>query len=304
MRRILRIWPLYYLLIVLAFFVLPHFLEVGGAENVLKTAFWPKLLLFIFFLPNLALKVVPVVPFASQAWSIGTEEQFYLVWPWLLKRFRRFLSLLLAGIPVVLILGRKLLVVLCDRLAPGHLQHAGILLGRFLDTFNIEFMAIGGLGAWLLFENKKKILSVLFHPAFQIGLYATILFSLATGLFGHVKVRYLFNAMLFTLLILNLAGNKNTLLKLESKGFRFLGKISYGLYMFHPLCFYLIFYSSRQFLPSMGIALGNTFLYPTVFLLTIGMSWLSYEFFEKYFLRKKNRYTLVSSGDKIESSNA
>jgi peptidoglycan/LPS O-acetylase OafA/YrhL len=297
LRRVLRIWPLYYLLVILAFFVLPYFLESGGAENVLRTSFWPKLVLFVLFLPNLALKILPVVPFASQAWSVGTEEQFYLLWPWILKRFRSSLPWILVGIPVGLLLLRKSLVFLCSHLPEGFLNHLLTVLGKFLDTFNIEFMAIGGLAAWLLFHDKKKILSFLFHPASQLLLYGVILLSFTTGMFGHVKFRYLFNAILFAILILNLAANKKTLLRLENSFFRFLGRISYGLYMYHALCFYLIFHAFRGFIYSQALPLVNGFLYLAVFALTALFAWLSYEFLEKRFLRKKKDYSRILSGD-------
>ena len=297
LRRVLRIWPLYYLIVILAFFVLPHFLETGGAENVLKTSFWPKLGLFVFFLPNLALKVLPVVPFASQAWSVGTEEQFYLVWPWIMRKFRSILPWIMAAIPFVLIGFRKILVLACNRLEEGKCFHLFSILGKFLDTFNIEFMAIGGLAAWILFQEKKKVLSLLFHPLSQVLLFLAIIVSFGTGLFGHVKFRYLFNAFLFAVLILNLAGNDKTLLRLENPFFRFMGRISYGLYMYHALCFYLIFTLLKSFICGLPLFLLNGFLYLSVFLLTTGVAWLSYEFLEKRFLRKKKEFTVVASGE-------
>jgi len=300
-RRMLRIWPLYYFILICAFFILPHFMEVGGAENAMKTSFLPKLLLFLFFLPNLALKAFPVVPFASQAWSIGTEEQFYLVWPWLLQKFKARLPWLLAGIPIFMIFLRKLLFGVCNQLSPGPVFRFLNMTGQFLDTFNIEFMAIGGLGAWLLFERKKRILQILFHPISQFVLFGILAVSLGTGLFGHVKLRYLFNALLFTALILNLAGNDKSVLKLENRLFRFMGKISYGLYMYHAICFYLLFHFFKQEVSESNSITWNAFLYLSVFLLTTGMAWISYELLEKFFLRKKSRYTLVVSGDGSEN---
>lgn len=78
-RRILRIWPLYFFVILLAFFVLPEikFLSFGYDYS---NNFFIKFVLFVMMLPNLALAMGAAVPFVSQAWSVGTEEQFYLVW--------------------------------------------------------------------------------------------------------------------------------------------------------------------------------------------------------------------------------
>ena len=91
-RRILRIWPLYFLIVFCALFLLPKssyfnlpiIMNFDIASNV-----WLLLLLFIFFLPNLVLICFGSIPFASQTWSIGAEEQFYIFWPFVLWFFWR-----------------------------------------------------------------------------------------------------------------------------------------------------------------------------------------------------------------------
>ncbi|HXC05729.1 MAG TPA: acyltransferase [Bacteroidia bacterium] len=297
-RRILRIWPLYYFIVFLSFFILPWCMEIGGAENVLKHGYWPKFGLFLFFLPNLSLKVLPPVPFLSQAWSVGTEEQFYLVWPWLLKRFKKMLPALLGSIAIGIILFRKLLVVICAHLGAGTLNHVLSVLGDFLDTFNIECMAIGGLGAWILFTRKDKVLNLIFHPLIQVLILAGLAISLPTGCFGHVKSRYIVNSLLFAGLILNLSSNPRSILKLENSFCRFMGRISYGLYMYHAICFYLVYYLFHQ---QMGSDLSaNLILYTGTFLLTTFLAWISYEGLEKRFLKKKRTYSLIMSGEKKE----
>ena len=93
LRRILRIWPLYFFIVFLAlavlpnipFFVLPDY-EPARVYQDLSA----KILLYVFFLPNLVTPLLGVVPYASLTWSIGTEEQFYLVWPPLLKLFKKY----------------------------------------------------------------------------------------------------------------------------------------------------------------------------------------------------------------------
>lgn len=89
-RRILRIWPLYYLIIVLSFFLIPQisFLNLTGWSDHIYDDFFLKLVLFVFFLPNLALVLFPPVAYASQTWSVGVEEQFYLIWPILIKNVK------------------------------------------------------------------------------------------------------------------------------------------------------------------------------------------------------------------------
>ena len=53
-RRILRIWPLYYLAVFLSFFVLPFFIGLAGHADVQESpSFWKELCVFLFFIPNL-----------------------------------------------------------------------------------------------------------------------------------------------------------------------------------------------------------------------------------------------------------
>jgi peptidoglycan/LPS O-acetylase OafA/YrhL len=92
LRRVFRIWPLYFLIIILAFFVFPY-IEVFKIPNQ-ESASWYRMiyefLLFCFLLPNLAssIRIFPFLPFASHTWSIGVEEQFYLIWPILIKKIK------------------------------------------------------------------------------------------------------------------------------------------------------------------------------------------------------------------------
>src|ERR1051326_1775359 len=63
-RRILRIWPLYYFLVLLGFFVLPHFhiLRLEWLQQFVQDRFWFKFLLNVIMLPNLALAMFPAIP--------------------------------------------------------------------------------------------------------------------------------------------------------------------------------------------------------------------------------------------------
>ena len=104
-RRILRIWPLYYLIAVLALFILPgvSVLQMPGISEHLARHYWWKVAFILTLFPNLALAAFMEVPYAAQLWSVGVEEQFYLVWPVVMK-FTRELVWVLLGITVVVTL--------------------------------------------------------------------------------------------------------------------------------------------------------------------------------------------------------
>ena len=110
-RRALRIWPLYFLVVILSLFVLPYItiLNLPGYDaTVTQTFLGYKLLLYIFFFANIVFAIFGLVPYCAQSWSIGTEEQFYLVWPILLKYMgggrRKLLMFYIASFDVYLFL--------------------------------------------------------------------------------------------------------------------------------------------------------------------------------------------------------
>jgi peptidoglycan/LPS O-acetylase OafA/YrhL len=83
-----------------------HFMQLESHYfkliNLLKENFYVTFILFIFFLPNLALKIKPAVVGASQSWSVGVEEQFYLIWPLAIQKINnKFLPVLFLFIIIV-----------------------------------------------------------------------------------------------------------------------------------------------------------------------------------------------------------
>jgi len=81
-RRILRIWPLYYVLVLAAFFVFPRIPVFAGALKFPEESRARSFFLYMSIFPNLAAPF----PYLGHLWSIGVEEQFYIAWPLLLKR--------------------------------------------------------------------------------------------------------------------------------------------------------------------------------------------------------------------------
>ena len=87
-RRFLRIAPLYFLIVFTVYFIIQKFSfwEIPKMPNPIKDNFFETLLLHIVFLPNLVTAIYGFLPYIAPAWSVGTEEQVYLIWPFLLKK--------------------------------------------------------------------------------------------------------------------------------------------------------------------------------------------------------------------------
>jgi len=298
-RRTLRIWPLYFLVVFLGFFVFPRFLVPAGMTPVAND-FGMKLALFLLFLPNVCRVIFGSTPFVNPLWSVGVEEQFYLVWPAVVKFVRKERRLLALGAIVVgMIVLRKALAAL-GHLAPAGdsgawLRTAAERLLSFFYFFRIDCMAIGGIGAYVLHTGRQTVLRVLFHRGVEIEVYAILAVCIATGRelpLGSDPVY----SLLFAILILNVAANRKSLIKLEHPFLDYFGKISYGLYMYHLIVIYVVVSWLRPSVPS-DSWIFQPLMAGLVFLVLGVVASVSYVFFERPFLNLKTRFSHIISGD-------
>ena len=153
--------------------------------------------------------------------------------------------------------------------------------------------------AWLFFVKKAGILTVLYHRAVEVSAYAAA-FALWGAGFTLPYFSDEFYSVLFAIIILNIATNPSPLIKLEFRWLDYLGKISYGLYMYHWLAIVLLVYLLRAVFPavenSSNALLYNIIMYPAAIGLTIALSAASYELVEKRFLNLKQRFAKIKSG--------
>jgi peptidoglycan/LPS O-acetylase OafA/YrhL len=95
------------------------------------------------------------------------------------------------------------------------------------------------------------------------------------------------------------AMNPKKIIGLENGLFDFLGRISFGIYVYHPLLIVIIGKMAGSYFGSLDISLRYIVVFAAVILSTILVAWLSYEYFEKKILRLKVKYSPVpSSADK------
>lgn len=274
-RRVLRIWPLYFLFLVIVLFVI----DFQISSNI-----WYYLLM----LPNIPWAVgsaggaIHSIPLLSHYWSLGVEEQFYAFWPFVIKKISK-LKWFLIGFCLFFV-GLKFAL---------KLTHAPATLISFVYYTRFSCLIIGGFGAYLYYK-KSKIVDFCSNKIIEFStwiLLIVLLFNLVTlySILGNEIV-----SILTLIIIFNQIQNPKKLFSLENKVFDYLGKISFGLYIYNPLIIYSLsslFYNQLQNQYFIKI----TLIIVLNFGLAIIMAHISYHYFEKRFLEIKHRYTTIES---------
>jgi peptidoglycan/LPS O-acetylase OafA/YrhL len=297
LRRILRIWPLYYTVVLAGFFVLPHIPYLQNSiSGELYINFYPKLFLFLLMMPNISYILFPHTPYISPAWSIGVEEQFYLAWPWLLSRTKKPLQLFIILISAIYLI--KIGLTALQNVSNSRIQEIAQTILDIMYFARFECMIIGSICAYILHRKKDHILRILFNKYVQMFCYINIIIFLATG-FKIPAFNHIIYSILFGIIILNISANPGSILKLQNNILNYLGQISFGLYMYHELAIGI----SIRFLKDLSFNFNNSshnfILYIFSLLLTIGVASLSYFLLEKPFLKLKTKFSKIATSDSV-----
>jgi len=283
LRRAFRIWPVYFVVILSSYFIFPYIplLEYPGAVENVTNYYWERLSFLLVILPNFAFILYDLPYWCAQAWSIGVEEQFYYLWPWLLKYPRRRWAIILLFAAITALILWTGLHFLDD---PIEIKKEKVL--AFLGQFRLQVMAYGGLLAWVVFSDKQRLLNFLFRKDVQYIVYAFILLFFLSGIHftGFMEIY----GILFGYFIVNVACNPNSVIQLEYGWISYLGKISYGLYLYHVIAVVM----SLNLLKPADLGSGLTYnllLYGLSAVITLAICVLSYEYMEKPLLRYKDR---------------
>jgi peptidoglycan/LPS O-acetylase OafA/YrhL len=291
-RRTLRIWPVYYIVVIFCLFIVPHVLDTSflGIEMYDSKFAW-KALLLLLIVPNVLRVYSPNIIGGNQLWSIGVEEQFYLIWPVLFRAFiRNLLRFLLVFIAI-----KFLVTIILGILAASGGSLVLSAISRFWVLLKIEQMAIGAVGAWALHTQQKKIIELMHH---KITWYFSLLALSSLFFFPthHWMMSYI-EAVIFLLVIVNLSTNPTVRISLEHKVLNRLGNISYGIYMYHTLCVTVCIYTLKKIgMMNSSPIVFNMLMYIGSLAMTLLVAFLSYEFIEKKCLKLKERFMIVKSG--------
>ncbi len=289
-RRILRIWPLYFIIVLSAFFIIPVFpaFQLGYAFESVKDHFLANIILYVLFLPHLQIIILGPIAYAGHLWSIGIEEQFYLVWSSIVKKLSttKLVNWIFAYIILYVTITAILRYLLHIHYQPKAFKINYDFIIAIFDVLRFDCLLIGALFAVL--NRNLKAHSIITNKTFQLFIYLTEVCLAAAGYWFH-SFFWEIHAVLYGLIILNLVRLETSLINIDFKLFDYLGKISYGIYMYHFFVINLvitIFYKYHI----------QVLAYPVIYLLVIAVASFSYKYIETYFLKLKKSFSVISTG--------
>lgn len=271
-RRSLRIFPVYYLLLLT--------LLVFNVAAVRESFYW-----HFFYGSNFYFWINGKFEGSlSHFWSLAVEEQFYLLWPAMIFCIsRKYLQL-------GFVLGIIGAVLFRFVMATPQNEMGRILMPGSLDSFCVGgLLAYGRLSAsgWYKWYISKRSVFLLFGLLILV-LVHTALFK-SGGLLTTTVFYFLFISIAFGIVIDRVADTvrlKPVAVFLDNRGVLYLGKISYGMYLFHNF----IPYFYRINVPAMLRPYSPYIVQLLRFLLLVSIASVSWFLFEKPVLRFKERF--------------
>jgi peptidoglycan/LPS O-acetylase OafA/YrhL len=287
-RRVLRIFPLYYGVLFVAFVLLPLLVATGDSGRH-QVWLWT-------YLANFAAPFGLDEPAFPHFWSLCVEEQFYLVWPLLVRLTgRRGVMLISVVLIAVAILARI-----------GLRQHFGEPIGHeaayMFTPSRMDALAIGALIAALLREPRIAAWMAARSPdLFAIAGVVLLGASLAAGhlqrtsasmqTFGYTAV-----AASFGLLLCAALRPGRLARGLSSQVLRRCGLYSYGMYVFYmPLHLFVGLPLLTRVAGSSPGALAASAYAVAAIVTTFALAALSYHAYERRFLALKTRLAPLPS---------
>lgn len=292
LRRILRIWPLFFVCIFIGFVVLPLLKTMAGGQpsevaNPLYYIFFINNFDYINSWPDFPDALILIV-----LWSVAVEEQFYLTWPIILKYLpEKSYPAVFAVIVVFTLVFRSFYT--------GQSNH-DYAVRNFHTLSVIGDMALGGLMAYYCSAESKFLTAIKNLAPWQIvSIYVAALsaFLFKDYLFeaplARVFERVIF-AILFGLIILEQNFSHRSLFKFSS--FKLLSKLGLYTYSLYCLHFFLISVLLGG-VQKAGFKVDNFWIAAFVTILSliavIGSAIFSYNKLEMPFLKIKDRFAFI-----------
>jgi peptidoglycan/LPS O-acetylase OafA/YrhL len=280
-RRITRIWPLYFFILLICSLLGRLYPDWHLSSRLV--------LYFLFMAGNWWLLSHPLDGPLVSMWSISVEEQFYLLVPIVVGRFKQ------AGLAAMSIFA---IAVSCGTLLwMGRTGYRFELGMRANSLVEVQFFAAGTLLAlavrrspWRASAFQRILLlmvTIIVLPAsvyFFDASVGTVRGHLHAPLAGYLLILAGCIALFLSFLGLQVRPSLRI--------FVFLGKISYGLYAYHLIVLDVL---SRVWPDTTNTHPVRLMKHLLAFLTTVALAWLSYKYLEKPFLRLKKQFTFVPS---------
>ena len=310
-RRTLRIFPLYYGVLLLILLLTPIMRWNWNSTWICWSVYLGNYVRFLFvqrfvqsggMLETLQSPVIfqglPIRIFLGHFWSLGVEEQFYFLWPLIVFSVKDRIKLRNICLAVVLVL--PFIRLIAAMKLPRVLVDMEILYRS--TPFRIDALLLGGLAALLMRGPERQYLNW-FAPKLAIGCVALLIAGLLLPqeilhrpvLFGTTSVLMssfgfsIIDLLTACIILISLDPNSSVFRLLAVKPLRRLGEISYGFYVFHDIPHVLYILIARWIVGKNYLA-EFALSVLIAFVCTLGMASLCYRYFELPFLRLKDRY--------------
>jgi len=286
-KRALRILPGYFLVVAIWYFF-PRSNEPINFKY------------FLTFTSNIYIYQIKQWPALTHLWTMSVEEQFYLIWPWIIlfinRKFLLYVILVIISISII------------SQVTTAPLNEFSMVL----TTNCFGFLAIGALLSWVTIVKPEKLgffYKILCYIATlsAIILFAQIVFHVSDYIKNHTlvvlmtvnKCRILISLItvwVIAFFVIRKDGKPYLLsFLLENKTLMNIGKISYGMYLYHLILPYYALHPTyiilNNFLYHTPSALVNTYItLAENFVTLLLVSVFSYKFFELPILQFKSYF--------------
>ncbi|SMF13437.1 Peptidoglycan/LPS O-acetylase OafA/YrhL, contains acyltransferase and SGNH-hydrolase domains [Alteromonadaceae bacterium Bs31] len=288
-RRSLRIFPLYYISLLVIFVIYPSFAEVDYAHSMEKQWwYWAYLVNVLISIPG------EVHHVATHFWSLAVEEQFYLIWPFVVFSLNSR-RLLICSI-ILIVLAPLIRWIFIEAQLDKSMPYV-------LTISRMDSLIFGALAAQIV-RHTSYLKAFSRHSSYLLlaGACAFVAIVVIQGSFARQPLMLTAGlttlAFFFACSILAVANNNYPLATklLCNQVLIFFGKVSYAMYIFHGVIIATL--ASLLFTNDAGAQkiFGLSGLPKMVIftLLVVAASsfaaWLSWQILEKHFLKLKNRY--------------
>jgi len=277
-NRSLRIWPAYILIVFICYIILPFAANLFHAKGPTL----PSILPFIFFYVNFyIIENGSYFTFALVIlWSISIEEQFYFLWGIILKFISNGL------IDKIIILLFIVSIAFSYWYLQAHPKSAQFLAIHSLYT--LQYFCTGALAALFYLKKGRCVLSFKLKRLTFSLVYFILIFSFLIK--SDFVINGIVKSVCYGVILYDQSFNEHSIFNIgKFKLINYLGKISYGLYLYHALVMVLLGTQFHFFSNNNSLTLGLNLVQSLITLLiTFIISHLSYQYVESKFLALKS----------------